>query len=269
MTSQATTIQIKSTGYGAIELKTFYQKYLRRGLEYALIAHIVIIGAYMLANYISKLKAQELVKQQSQQRIINLTDLEPPPSATEDETPPPKQIEQIKEAPPKDLQAMTPQPVAKEKAEEQTIKTQAELESIKTPVSTFGDTGKFTYTGTVKVEEKKVEEKIEKKEKDVVKETFQSYEVEIPPECLNLEEVRSSMSYPSQARDLGKEGKVLVKVLVGPDGTVIKIGSMTGEEMFYDEVSAKARNLVFKPGIQNGKAVKVWVSVPFNFKLKN
>ncbi len=270
MASQEVIVPYGNHGYGAVELKSVYQKFFRRGLEYAIIVHIILISSYILGSYISKLKAENLIKQQQQQRIINLTDLEPPPSATEDETPPPKQIEQIQAAPPKDLTALTPEPVAKEKAEEQTIKTQNELEQIKTPVSSTGDTGRFTYSGPVKVKEDVIEKKIEKEEKKVVeKETYKEFEVEKPPECINLSQVRNSMVYPEVARQMGKEGKVTIKVLVGPDGSVIKVGSLTGEDLFYEEVSSKSMNLQFTPGLQNGKPVKVWVTVPFSFKLKN
>jgi protein TonB len=261
---------LSDTDYGAPELKKTYQRFFARGLVMAIIVHLVVISTYLLINYVNKLKAEELSKQQQQQRIINLTDLEPPPSATDEDTPPPPKIEEIKSAPPKDLTALTPEPVAKEKAEEQTIKTQQELEQIKTPVSSFGDTGKFTYSGPIKVEEKKVEEKIEKTEKIVEeKTTFQSFEVEKPPECVNLSQVRGEMSYPEVARQAGIEGRVTVKVLVGPDGNVLKIGSVSGPDVFYDEVRDKSMNLQFTPGLQNGKPVKVWVTVPFNFKLKN
>ena len=259
---------LMETDYGAPELKKTYQRFFGRGLILAILIHIVIVSGYLGFNYWDKLKAEELLKNSSQQRIINVTDLEPPPSATDEETPPPPKVEELKAAPPKDLTALEPKPVAKEKAEEQTIKTQNELEQIKTPVSSFGDTGKFTYSGPVKVEEKKVEEKIEKKEKEVVKDVFQSYEVEKAPDCINLAQVKSSIVYPEMARQMGKEGKVLVKVLVGTDGSVIKIGTLSGDEVFYDEVSSKARDLQFTPGLQNGKPVKVWVSVPFSFKLK-
>jgi protein TonB len=263
MSTQELLVPIGNHGYGAVELKKVYQKFFRRGLEYAIIVHIVLISAYILTSYISKLQAENLVKQQQQQRIINLTDLEPPPSATEDETPPPKEVEQIQSAPPKDLTALTPEPVAKEKAEEQTIKTQNELEQIKTPVSSTGDTGRFTYSGPVKVKEDVIEKKI------VEKETYKEFEVEKPPECVNLGQVRSSMSYPEVARASGIEGRVTVKVLVGPDGSVIKVGSLSGPDVFYEEVSNKSMDLQFTPGLQNGKPVKVWVTVPFNFKLKN
>ena len=155
---------LQDTGYGASELKKTYQKYLQRGLIFAVLIHGFLIGTYLFANYISKMESEK--NKDVQQRIINVTDLEPPPSATDEEEPPPPKIEEPPVAPPKDLTALMPEPVAKEKAEEQTIKTQEELEQIKTPVGN-SDSGKFQFSGNVKVEEKKIEEKIEKKEKVV------------------------------------------------------------------------------------------------------
>lgn len=255
---------LQDTGYGATELKKAYQKFLRKGLIFAVLIHGFIIGTYLFANYISKLEDSK--NKDIQQRIINVTDLEPPPSATDEEEPPPPKIEEPPVAPPKDLSALTPEPVAKEKAEEQTIKTQQELEEIKSPVGT--DTGKFQFSGKIKVEEKKIEEKIEKKEQ-TEKSTYQSFEVEKAPECVNLSQVRASMKYPEVAREAGMEGRVTVKVLVNESGSVIKIGSVSGPDVFHDEVRSKAMDLQFTPGLQNGKPVKVWVTVPFNFKLKN
>jgi outer membrane biosynthesis protein TonB len=51
--------------------------------------------------------------------------------------------------------------------------------------------------------------------------------------------------------------------------SVIQVGSINGPDIFHDEVRSKAPNLKFTPGLQNGKPVKVWVTVPFNFRLKN
>jgi len=253
------------------ELIRNYQRYLRRGFEYAVLAHIIILSAYLLGSWWAKQRDESQTK--TQQRIINvtLTDLQPPPSATEEEPPPPPKVEEMISQPPKDLSALTPEPVAKERAELQTIKTQEELEKIKTPVSTIGDSGTFAYTGPVKVEEKKIEQRIEK-EKSIVepeKTVFQSFEVEQPPEAVNLTQVRNSMLYPEVARQAGIEGKVTVKVLVGPDGSVIKVGTISGPEVFHEEVRSKVTMLQFTPGLQNGKPVKVWVTVPFNFKLSN
>lgn len=254
---------LQDTGYGASELKSIYQKYLQKGLIFAILIHGFVIGSYLLANYISKMESEK--DKNTQQRIINITDLEPPPSATDEEEPPPPKIEEPPVAPPKDLTALTPEPVAKEKAEEQTIKTQEELEQIKTPVGS--DSGKFQFSGNVKVEEKKIEEKVEKQKEE--KSVYQSFEVEKAPEAVNLAQVRASMQYPEIARESGIEGRVTVKVLVGENGNVIKIGSVSGPDVFHDEVRDKASDLEFTPGLQNGKPVKVWVTVPFNFKLKN
>ena len=256
------------------ELKNVYQKYFKRGFIYAVIIHLVIISVYGAVMYYRFLQDEES-KISSQQRIINvtLTDLEPPPSLTEDEPVPPPRIEEKITVPVKDLESMTPEPVAKEKAEVQTIKTQKELEEIKTPVSNIGDTGTFMYSGNIKIEDKKIETKLEKVEKtekvEREKTVFMEYEVEKPPECVNLGQVKASIRYPDIAREGGVEGRVTAKVLVDESGYVIKVGSITGETVFHDEVRDKAKDLQFTPGLQNGKPVKVWVSVPFVFRLKN
>lgn len=251
------------------ELKIPYRKYLRKGLIYSIILHICVVAAYGGVHYYSKYKQEQELKN-IQQRIINvsLTDLEPPPSALDEEEPPPK-VEELT-TPTKDLEALTPEPVAKERADVQTIKTQQQLEDIKTPVSNVGDTGKFSFSGPIKIEEKKFEEKITKKEviEEKEKTVYQSFEVEKAPECVNLQQVRSSMVYPPMAIEAQIEGKVTVKVLVDGDGSVIKVGSINGPDIFRDEVSSKSMQLQFTPGLQNGKPVKVWVTVPFVFKLK-
>jgi protein TonB len=77
------------------------------------------------------------------------------------------------------------------------------------------------------------------------------------------------MIYPLIALEAQIEGKVSVKVLVDVDGSVIKTGSFNGPDVFRDEVSQKSMNLRFTPGLQNGKPVKVWVTVPYRFSLKN
>ena len=55
----------------------------------------------------------------------------------------------------------------------------------------------------------------------------------------------------------------------GDSAGTVKLGSFSGNEVFKDEVKDKSQNLEFKPGILGNKPVKVWVTVPFSFKLKN
>ena len=252
----------KNMKYGAPELKKLYQKFLTRGLLIAVLAHLLLLGTYVGAMYLEKVKAEE--EKNLQDKVFNLEDLELPPPI--DEIPP----EIPKDVALKDLSALVPEPVAKKfVTEEVKLKSQQELEEVKLPVASTGtdDPSKVDPNAVVgKIEEKKVEEKVEKKE-EKKKEVFQQFEVEKAPVAVNLGQVKGSMRYPEIARQSGIEGRVVAKVLVGTDGSVIKVGGISGPEVFHDEVADKVMNLQFNPAIQGGQTVKCWVSVPFNFTL--
>lgn len=252
----------KKMKYGAPELKKLYQKFVTRGLIMATIL-AVILSVSSLA-YILWAKEKEARDKEAQNREITLADLDVPPPI--DEVPP----ELPKDVALKDLSALAPEPVAKKLVtEEIKLKNQKELEDVKLPVASTGtdDPSKVTATEfSGKVEEKKVEEKVEKKE-EKKKDVFQQFEVEKAPVAVNLGSVKGSMRYPEIARQSGMEGRVVAKVLVGTDGSVIKVGGISGPEVFRDEVSDKVMNLQFTPALQGGQPVKCWVSVPFSFTL--
>jgi protein TonB len=201
--------------------------------------------------------------------IINLSDIEVPPSVN-DEIPKVEEVQEIAKDV-KDLTALTPDPVAREKADEMTIKTQDELEKITGNVSNNGDNQQYASTNEGR-NTTNTGNDITIKPDEHVKPPIDIYnpsDVQTIPECVNLGMVRASIKYPEIAVAANIEGRVTVRVLVGTEGNVIKIGSISGPDVFYDEVKEKAMNLEFTPGILNGKAVKVWISVPFNFKLKD
>ncbi|MBK8550994.1 MAG: energy transducer TonB [Ignavibacteria bacterium] len=252
----------KKMKYGAPELKLLYQKFVTRGLIVAVIL-ATILSVSSLA-YILWAKEKEDRERELQNREITLADLDIPPPI--EDIP----IEIPKEVALKDLSALAPEPVPKKLiTEEVKLKNQKELEEVKLPVASEGtdDPSKVTATEfSGKVEQKKVEEKVEKKE-EKKKDIFQQFEVEKAPVAVNLGSVKGSMRYPEIARQSGMEGRVVAKVLVGTDGSVIKVGGISGPEVFRDEVSDKVMNLQFTPALQNGQPVKCWVSVPFSFTL--
>lgn len=250
--------------YGAPELQRLYKKFVTRGLIFAVILHLVLVSGYVFALYLDKVRA-EREKSDMQKREITLEELDIPPPI--EDVP----IEEPKAVALKDLSALVPEPVAKKEIKEEVqLKTQKELEEVKLPVASTGtdDPSKVNpnaeFTG--KVQEKKVEEKVEKKE-EKKKDVFQQFEVEKAPVAVNLGAVKGSMRYPEIARQSGIEGRVVAKVLVGTDGSVIKVGGISGPEVFRDEVADKVMNLSFTPALQNGQPVKCWVSVPFSFTL--
>lgn len=253
--------------YGLPELKKVYRKFLSRGLVIAIILHAFFISLYCLSLYLEAQAEKNL----QIKRDIELKDIQSQESndSEEDQAPPPE-VEPQKIEALKDLAALTPEPVAKEKADLETIKKVEETEKIKAFVSSEGSENfdPTKETGKIKVEDKKVEEKVKKEEtKDTKTKTYQQFEVDKAPVAVNLAQVQGSMRYPEIARSSGIEGKVTVKVLVGPDGSVVQVGGFSGPDVFREEVSSKVMNLQFTPALQQGQPVRCWVSVPFNFKL--
>ena len=174
----------------------------------------------------------------------------------------------------KDLASLNPEPVAKGKEEveklksvedqlkqDNTLRGKEDKEGADVPVDKL-DKGKIDQ-----VEKKEQNEEKKEVKKDVDK-VYKQFEVDKAPVALNLGSVQGSMRYPEIAKQSNTEGRVTVQVLVGPDGSVISVGSMSGPDVFKDEVSSKVMNLRFSPAMQQGSPVKCWVTVPFSFTLK-
>jgi hypothetical protein len=255
--------------YGAPEMKKYYLKNFRRGLEFAILIHVLLISSYLLINYLNNLNADDHKKPVFDIKYVNV-ELDTPPPVDNQNTEIPKTEDIIK--PVKDLTALDPDPVSKDAAEEMTIKTQDQLNNVIAQVSHDGDS--VTYiannNGNNRKDNIDISHNIDNIKKppegDVI---YKPFEVECVPECVNMEMVRSSMVYPPLAIESGQEGTVMVRVLIGKDGKVIKVYSVSGPEVFYDEVKEKAMDLEFTVGLQNGNPVMVLMTVPFRFKLKN
>ena len=91
----------------------------------------------------------------------------------------------------------------------------------------------------------------------------------IAPKPLNLDSVQKSLEYPDVCKEKLIQGKVHIKLLVDVDGLVINsIIRKSPDTLISTEVINKTKFLRFLPGINNGKPVRVWVNIPFDFKLK-
>jgi len=74
--------------------------------------------------------------------------------------------------------------------------------------------------------------------------------------------------YPEIARRAQIEGTVIVKVLVGPDGSVKDAQVLQGVNPMLDKAAiTAARKCKFKPGKQRNIPVKAWMALPFAFRL--
>ncbi|HEY5536256.1 MAG TPA: TonB family protein [Ignavibacteria bacterium] len=253
--------------YGAPELLKSYKKFL--------IISLMLTFALFTSGIASYGVSIIIVDKNKPVRTGGLTSVELQNQNTEnkdDENAPPPDVNTEKVTALKDDAALVPEPVAKERADTTKFKTQAELDKIKTVVSSEGDINadpNKEFSGELKTTDKdKIESEVKKdKEIKTEKKVYQTFEVEKAPVAVNLSQVRGSMRYPEIAKSSGIEGKVTVKVLVGPDGGVERVGSISGPDVFSDEVRDKVMSLQFTPALQNGKAVSCWVTVPFSFTL--
>jgi protein TonB len=75
--------------------------------------------------------------------------------------------------------------------------------------------------------------------------------------------------YPSQSRRMGEQGKVVLRVLVNEKGTAdqVVVQSSSGSARLDEAGRQAALRALFKPHLEDGRAVPVFVIVPLNFQL--
>jgi TonB family protein len=83
--------------------------------------------------------------------------------------------------------------------------------------------------------------------------------------------INKNVKYPKSARDKGIEGRVFVQFVVEKDGSLSSFTVLRGVS---DELDAEAIRVLkampkWKPGMNDGKPVRVQFTMPFNFKLSD
>lgn len=233
--------------YGAFELKLSYQRNMLAGTLFAALMVAVIIGGAYLYRVLT---AEDTVYMQ-QTVIKTIADLGPPPTVAK--KPPRIEIAQPKMAAPK---VGIPKPVADDEAPDQdvVIASREELAEIVAPdVSANVDQGKSDIVV------------------DIPDEEYLPTPEEFVPVEIQAEMIfEAPLEYPRLAKQAGMEGIVWVKALVGKDGEVKKamVGKSSGSQAGFDEAAvAQAYKCKYKPAIQNGRPVAVWVTYKVEFNL--
>jgi protein TonB len=232
-------------GYGAYELKAKYQKNMLMGTLFGLALVVVIV----LSVFIIKLLSQEDTIYVQPTVIKTIADLGPPPTVAKQK--PRVDIAQPKQAAPK---VGIPKPVADDEVvdDDVMIASREELAEIVAPEIT-DPSASDDIVVDIPLEE-------------YMPAPGEFVPVEIPAEMI-YEEIPE---YPRLARSAGMEAVVWVKALVDKDGDVrdAMILRSSGSKAGFDEAALKAAHKCkFKPAIQNGRPVAVWVSYQVEFIL--
>lgn len=231
--------------YGAFELKAKYQRNFGLGTVLTLSFVLLVLA---VAWGISALPEEEY-EDVPAVVIKTVADLGPPPSVAK--KPPQVKVSAPQVAAPK---VGIPKPVADDEVidENVVIATRDELADIVAP-----DVTEIAEGGDIAVE-------IDPE--DYLPDPDEFIPVEIYPEMIH----EHNPDYPRLARQAGITGTVWVKALIDEQGNVIKaIVAKSSGTISLDEsaVDAAVKNK-FKPGIQNGRPVKVWVTYPVEFTLE-
>ena len=244
-----TTVHAVASPYGRLEIKKVFAKNLLRGLLISVGIHLAVVGAYYFAQYLGE---DEDNIPTVNVRILKYSDLGPPPSISA--APPPPSVAVAAAAKPT-VGMPVPVPDAEVSAE-QTIATQQELSSTPSPATEQMGAGE----GDMRIEQ---DIQIDPDAEPGIDEFVP---VEKPPQIVK----RVIPLYPPMAMRAGLEGTVYVKILVDKDGKpkkAVVIKSTT--EIFNEAAVDAAMQFIFTPAVMNNGPVKVWVAVPFKFKLKD
>ena len=88
----------------------------------------------------------------------------------------------------------------------------------------------------------------------------------IPPVAIHTADPK----YSKQARKAKFSGQVVVSIIVGTDGEPHNVHILRGAGMGLDEEAMKAvKQYKFKPAMQNGKPVAVYVNVQVDFQIRD
>jgi protein TonB len=89
--------------------------------------------------------------------------------------------------------------------------------------------------------------------------------VDVPPRPIR----RVAPKYPARARADGLTGRVTLKLLIGPSGSVldVRVVEVSGTAEFERAALQAVRGWRFQPALYKGQPVKVWASQTVRFKL--
>jgi protein TonB len=77
--------------------------------------------------------------------------------------------------------------------------------------------------------------------------------------------------YPAASKRMGEEGTVILHVLVNEKGRAesVEVQKSSGSPRLDEAGRQATRRALFKPYIEDGKAIRVYANVPITFKLEN
>ncbi len=255
----------RNKSYGAYELRKHYNSNMLKALFITATFFTALIS--VTSSLIKQHHDPAAITKHEQETLINLTDLKPPPPEVApakklNKVQPPAQTAIQKAAPsqlmkvtPDDLVKTDPKPVT---AQNSTTGVQDisgdQIAALNVPA---GGNGTFTETDKPDNEAKNVALLEKLPEFPGGMEAWSKF-------------LSKNIHYPERAATNNISGRVFMSFIVEKDGKITHIELLRGIGFGCDEEAIRVLKIApsWKPGIQNGKAVRVKYTMPINFTIQ-
>lgn len=264
----------KNKEFGAYQLRS--QSARRHNLAMISVV-VVIIVALLLSLLVSRIeRAEETIVGEAEQEMVNVDTTQDDMEEQEEEVPEERFEEpEVEEVLPEEvLNTVKVTEIAivedSEVTKEDEVKTQEDLTQTATA---FGATDNDQGTDDVTVVKELKDEVVVEEKKPEPEQIFTAVEEapKFPGGDAELYRFLSkNIRYPEMAQQNNIQGRVTVQFVVEKDGSIGQVKVVRGKDPDLDKEAMRVVKMLpkFIPGKMNGQAVRVWYTLPVNFKLQ-
>ena len=276
----------KNKAYGAYQLRKSVSQRNIKALVILLVAAFIGGGylAYQIKKHKDELAAQETYAAKMELAALEQAKKEQAERKKQQKKEEPKKVEPEKVVPETRATVKFTAPVIKDDKEVKEemppmVKMNRETKAIGTETKEgVEDRNIVADRSTVATPEQiipKIEKpvaeapKVEAPKEDIEKKIF-TFAEQQPTFKGNVQAwLTSHLNYPASAADNNIQGKVVVKFVVGRDGSVSRAEVVRGVDPALDREALRVVNSMPKwnPGMNNGQPANVWFQLPITFKL--
>jgi periplasmic protein TonB len=248
----------RNKAYGAYIIRNIYGRHV----VIASLFTMLILGFVLVFPRIADFFKQQEETEEVALKSIKYTDLAPPPPIDKNQPPPPK----LDVPPPVKtiIKFLPPKITDKEIVEEEEMPTIEEIKQNDTGAENIDRTGEIDF-------DEPVQEVLKEGNDEDIIFTVVEQQAEYPGGLQAMAKfLQKNMKYPAVARRMGIEGSVFVSFVIDREGVISDIQVVKGISAECDKEAARVIKLMppWKPGKQNGKAVKCRFVLPIKFKLE-
>lgn len=249
--------EYRNKAYGAYENRKSYSKHVLLGALFTILAAGLVLAYPKIVEWI---KGQQEAEPPVL-KTVKYTDLAPPPPIQN--TPPPPQVN-IPPPVKTIIKYLPPKVTDKEIVEEEEMPTIEEVKQNEVGSENIEGTGEVVFEEPV--EEVVAEENDDDKVFMVVE---QQAEYEGGLQAM-AKFIGKNLRYPASARRMGIEGSVFVSFVIDKQGAISDVTVVKGISADCDKEAVRVVQMMppWKPGKQNGRAVKSRFVLPIKFKLE-